>query len=267
MGEELKVEEFSDMVFTKFVGLEYDASKIYKLDNKPISFRKNQRFKEILSKCQLHASSFRELNDIDECRYVYSGNKNINEIMTDKEKRLICSFSYTESSILPNDNRDDEQDLMWAHYANSHCGAKIDFSIDISRLEIDSIRVFKVGYSDDRIIYDGSNLDDIMTTKKLCWEYENEYRAIIHTVNGEDNKLPIIIKKITLGKKFSNNFVGRRDNDPEEYEPHIRDIAEQIIEVYEKANPRYPIPMIVGYKSRYSNVCDKDILDKNYNNI
>lgn len=244
---------------------------------------------QIFRDCVLYAAPFSKLNDIDECRYRFFNGSDINayENYLLKEKRYICSFSKENINKC-------QQELMWAHYANSHCGIKIDFKIDIDILlkiieehdkvngTITTCKIYPVTYDDippncndnEEFI---NELDKIMTNKQDYWSYEGEYRAIFNTQDAASddkylylNNLPIIIDKITLGKGFSDRIIGGKEDEEESYEPHIIDIARRIINIWSKGvggKLGYTRPKIVGYKSRYSNVSKYDILDENYNNI
>ena len=120
-----------DKIFSKFRPLNHNAGNtIYGLggDLKSKKFQDNYRFGSILKNSELYAPTFEKFNDIDEGRFCiygdYRQNQNlINIIRNQKGKLHICSFSY-------DDDINFIEDKMWAHYANAHCGVKIDFKID-----------------------------------------------------------------------------------------------------------------------------------------
>lgn len=94
--------------------------------------------------------------------------------------------------------------LLWSHYANSHTGFVIGFNtnhtfFDQRISEHDNIRkLCKVHYSIDRPIFEGLNLDgdeynqmnkwvrDFFLTKSVHWSYENEWRMIMR-IEDADN--------------------------------------------------------------------------------
>lgn len=81
-----------------------------------------------------------------------------------KPHNKICSFS------LESELKESDLDLMWAHYANAHCGVRIDFRINPSYQG----KVYKIKYTNQAPTY---NLDEIsqhlmkiMTIKKeMLW--------------------------------------------------------------------------------------------------
>ena len=86
---------------------------------------------DILENSRLYAPDFTEVNDADEGRFTFVGSQDeiVEEIRNTKEKLRICSFSL-DKALTPSN-----LDLMWAHYRNSHCGMKIDFTLDSSYQE------------------------------------------------------------------------------------------------------------------------------------
>lgn len=78
--------------------------------------------------------------------------------------------------------------LMWAHYANNHCGMCVEYDLlEINRqLKFSPVPVI---YSDDRVCLDIVNLETLepdaikifvesLTSKSLEWSYEKEWRII-----------------------------------------------------------------------------------------
>lgn len=243
--------------FSQFVRLDYDIkSTIY---NAELDFSKerNKRFLEILENSSLYAATFEEMNDIDECSYSIHYPQNfltqcdeiVAEILNIKRNKKICCFS--------NENQNPvlfQEDLMWAHYANGCLGAKIVFEVpDNNCHEVRySSRTPKIQYDDsnnkllklidnnneeislnilsqndkEKLRIDTNNpqanidkfIETIMCYKKECWQYEQEYRAII-----EQDRLPIIIKEIILGRKFC-----KTNAEYEENKKHIDIIVQQI---------------------------------------
>lgn len=85
-------------------------------------------------------------------------------------------------------SEEDDSLLMWAHYANNHCGMCVEYEL----LEINSQLKFSpvpVIYSDERVCIhtldpDTLNRDiqgifiESLTSKSLAWSYEKEWRII-----------------------------------------------------------------------------------------
>ena len=186
-------------------------------------------------------TNFEKFNDIDEGRYSFTEDSDIDaqEITNDKNKRNICSFSYFEDLEDLNKCQCSET-LMWAHYGGSHYGIRIDFKIHTS---------YKGNiYEQDRQTYKSqkellNDIERILTTKKPCFQYECEYRAI----SQNNNKLPIIIKKITLGRRFATEIVYSQQNEREGFKDEIKNLAKEILEI--SSNKKIEI---WAYKTRYS---------------
>lgn len=262
MGKEIEKEKWTTTTNKEWLGMQF--SKFRELDNcenpaKTLTKRlKNYqqqtkspyyRFWEILKDCELYMTNFEKFNDIDEGRYSFTEDSDIDaqEITNDKNKRNICSFSYFEDLENLNDCQCSET-LMWAHYGNSHYGIRIDFKIHTSYEEdiykIDYIK----DYEQDRQTYKSkeellNDIEHILTTKKPCFQYECEYRAI----SQNNNKLPIIIKKITLGRRFTKENVYSQENEERSFEDEIKNLAKKILEV--SSNKKIEI---WAYKTRYS---------------
>ncbi|WP_104718979.1 DUF2971 domain-containing protein [Helicobacter pullorum] len=206
-------------------------------------------------------TNFEKFNDIDEGRYSFTEDSNIDTQKTEdaKNKRNICSFSYFEDLENLNDCQCSET-LMWAHYGGSHCGVKIDFRID-PNYEGDIYKIdykihdktYNINLVDNRLSLSTENTDseiiNILTTKKPCFKYECEYRAI----SSSTKRLPIIIDKITLGRRFTKENVYSQENEEKTFEDDIKNLAKKILEVWETGVKRGDIePEIWAYKTRYS---------------
>lgn len=94
-----------------------------------------------------------------------------------KKTMGISSLSESEKSL-----------LMWAHYANNHCGMCVEYDLlEINRqLKFSPVPVI---YSDDRVCLDIVNFEmlesdaikifvESLTSKSLEWSYEKEWRII-----------------------------------------------------------------------------------------
>lgn len=268
MGKKIEKEKWTTTTSKGWLGMQF--SKFRELDNcenpaKTLTKRlKNYqqqtkspyyRFWEILKDCELHMTNFKKFNDIDEGRYSFTEDSNIDTQKTEdaKNKRNICSFSYFEDLEDLNDRQCSET-LMWAHYGGSHYGIRIDFRIDPNYEE----NIYKIDYIKDyeqnRQTYKSqkellNDIERILTTKKPCFKYECEYRAI----SSSTEKLPIIIDKITLGRRFTKENVYSQENEEKTFEDEIKNLAKKILEVWETGVKRGDIePEIWAYKTRYS---------------
>ena len=247
----MQFSKFRDFKFENKSG-SYIDELLKSLSNKEAT---TKRFCQILEKCELHMTNFKKFNDIDEGRYSFTEDSDIDaqEITNDKNKRNICSFSYFEDLENLNDCQCSET-LMWAHYGGSHYGIRIDFKIHTSYKE----NIYKIDYikkyEQDRQTYKSkeellNDIEHILTTKKPCFKYECEYRAI----SSSTKKLPIIIDKITLGRRFPTEIVCSQQNEREGFKNDIKNLAKKILEVWETGVKRGDRePEIWAYKTRYS---------------
>ena len=264
MEKEIEKDEWTTTTNKEWLGMQF--SKFRELDNcenpaKTLTKRlKNYqqqtkspyyRFWEILKDCELHMTNFKKFNDIDEGRYSFTEDSNIDTQKTEdaKNKRNICSFSYFEDLEDLNDRQCSET-LMWAHYGNSHYGIRIDFRIDPNyKGDIYKIdyNIHDKTYNINKLLLSTENTDseiiNILTTKKPCFKYECEYRAISSSIE----KLPIIIEKITLGRRFTKENVYSQENEEKTFEDDIKNLAKKILEV--SSNKKIEI---WAYKTKYS---------------
>lgn len=69
-------------------------------------------------------------------------------------------------------------ELMWAHYANGHRGFVIEFDCEHPGFQ-QLGKPWKVEYSEKRIVYDPAKPDDqFWRVKPICWQDEEEYRIV-----------------------------------------------------------------------------------------
>jgi hypothetical protein len=116
----------------------------------------------------------------------------------------ICCLSYVNDSI-----------LMWAHYSGNHEGICIGFDSD----EVLFNNGSKVNYSDDIyqfIISNETDIDNeiinkryrnIVTTKYLHWQYEQEYRIFSASGESKVRYKPESLKAIYFGLRCSNENI------------------------------------------------------------
>lgn len=226
------------MIFSKFCSLKVDAKTgMLKEDN--------SHFFEILKNNELHASKFFKFNDMLDCSFSFDVTKNskkleklLEKFYKSKCKKNICCFSKKFKKDDPNEF------LMWAHYANSHYGIRIDFellknkAIDIKYNKCPFLSNIEKHLVDvDNFELNDKDLENIMTCKGGIWQYENEYRVIT-----DDEKIPINIKKIVIGRAFCKNIQDER-------EPNLISIIAKEI----KNNLKNKNIPIYFYKDRYSN--------------
>lgn len=244
-----------NQIFCKFRGLYKDTQE------NNIICESNSHFLDILRDRQLHSPSFKELNDIDEGRFSVSASQTelIKETREGKEQYRICCFALEEAKL--------DKDLMWAHYGNGHCGVKIDFRVDEAYRD----KVFKVSYGKKPKEYSEQELEhikeelkydqqralkgfikEILTNKKQCFAYENEYRAIWK--EGGDY-LPIQICAITLGRRFTRETIFNNETEKIKFNENddVVRIAKQFLNIWESGERRGgKPPRFYAYKTQYS---------------
>lgn len=234
-------------------------------------WEKNKYTKDIFENSRLFAQNYKKFNDIDEC--VYLVDKSISKTLTDKiynekQENVICCFS--SRKIIGTYG----EELMWAHYANSSKGIRIDFSIDN---EFENTYVKKVEYKPKKQFNNGvqlkeeldnNKLENIMCRKSKAWTYEKEHRAIFHKDGiplKEGEKLepfffPINIEAITFGRGcgfFPDKESGAGSYDfkqeQKNAEKYILKIASFIYKVLKESNKnKGSMPEFYRYKDKYS---------------
>ncbi|EGR1265477.1 DUF2971 domain-containing protein [Vibrio cholerae] len=147
---------------------------------------------DILLRERLYAGRFNELNDPMEG--VIEVEKTVPKILEKEWERIlselrICCFT-----------TDDENTLMWAHYANGGRGCAIEFELH------DDYKPIKVSYAKKPVV-NKSELTkekavEILRYKDKSWKYEQEYRCLT-----EEMFVPIIVKKLILGPRVPKSTV------------------------------------------------------------
>ena len=109
-------------------------------------------------------------------------------------------------------------ELLWAHYANSHKGFCIEYDLDIllknHSSQFDIKNQIHVVYKNERPeVSESDSLFDVQSkvfgTKSLAWEYENEVRLVFLT-EGEKPIPPEAITAIYFGLNMSlEDKIGR----------------------------------------------------------
>lgn len=116
-------------------------------------------------------------------------------------------------------------ELMWTHYADSHCGFCIEYNeslLDgfkeyVEPADIQQNVWLKANYSlsatESMIISDNGDkvLADVLRTKKRDYSYEKEVRLILHTVDPLDSIRSVngAISAIYLGCRMDEVKMGR----------------------------------------------------------
>ncbi|KPH55221.1 hypothetical protein HPU229334_09790 [Helicobacter pullorum] len=270
MGKKIEKEKWTTTTNKGWLGMQFSKFRDFKFENKSGRYidellkslsnkeTTTKRFCEILENCELYMSKFEQFNDIDEGRYsFYSSHTDPQEIESIcqkiknmKKDKNICAFA----DLKRLENNENNLSLMWAHYGGSHCGVKIDFRIDpnykgdIYKIDYNiHDNTYNINLVDNRLSLSTENTDseiiNILTTKKPCFKYECEYRAI----SSSTKKLPIIIDKITLGRRFTKENVYSQENEERSFSDEIKNLAKKILEV--SSNKKIEI---WAYKTRYS---------------
>lgn len=179
-------------------------------------YRSNILEKEIrkdtnsLLKNELFASSFSNLNDPFEKSF---GLKNMS--FDEKQSFLIDNNKYHSLGIyslaLPNEDKEfPNNELMWAHYANSHKGFCIEYDIDeIIKSQKDNVEIIKIIYSQNIPFIENDNSDreikqKILGYKSSSWKYENEIRLIFNSI-GKKQYSKNAIKAVYFGLNINLN--------------------------------------------------------------
>lgn len=111
-------------------------------------------------------------------------------------------------------SRTPSDEIMWAHYANSHCGIVIEYDINLlTRFSSKQhLHCFDVRYSTcpPKFFLKDFHLEarDAITTmlghKSPKWAYEEEYRVVMDNTNGVIPHDYRAVKSITFGLKVPN---------------------------------------------------------------
>lgn len=155
------------------------------------SLKNFARFVDILMNNRLFASTYTQLDDAMEGRFIRPVGTDkalLNKIKNDKENYYICSLTKNPNSS-----------PMWALYADEHRGCCIE-------LEVTSkcwTRV-KVKYTTTMPNIQNS-VEDIITTKSKEWEHQDEIRYIRNVTGKEKRYLHIRIKRVIFGLRVKND--------------------------------------------------------------
>ena len=197
----------------------------YKYRANAIEGKDSTRDIESLLNDEIWASSFRNLNDPFEATYtdeiskvlpifnqVFNVNisdiqKNWKELMAFRDKLGIYSLSTSDKDFPDNE-------LMWAHYANSHKGFCIaydvekledseKFSLDVNRMTINySEKPPQIEITD---IKSPNFIIKLFGTKSPVWQYEKEIR-LLYTNYGMKKYNPFALKAIYFGLNMDKQY-------------------------------------------------------------
>ncbi len=159
------------------------------------SLAKIDRVIDVFVNKRLYASNYKSLNDPMEGFYFRDlniKNRVSDFIYNQKQEIRICSFT-----------KNVENNLMWAHYADSFKGIAIGFELTNQ----EEHNVFKMNYNGlyqyDYEISEYQNLLTIFQSKLPEWEYEDEYRVINCSNNQYVNIKP---RKLIFGLHVDLNI-------------------------------------------------------------
>lgn len=163
---------------------------------------------------KLYASKLSQLNDPFETTILdyfkdFTDSRVGSETLAKLLTRIKNEIGIYSLSIDKRDNRAVLEELMWAHYANSHKGFCIEYDVDVLK---DSI---KLDMSDNvdlyTVTYDDIDINDfalkrakkdpketLLSFKSPKWSYENEIRLIFDN-NGIKQYNPKALKAIYFG--------------------------------------------------------------------
>lgn len=189
---------------------------------------KNDVYRDIdsLLKNELWASSLTSLNDPFEATYIdniknaldvfkllFRANtkmieKSWDELICFKDKVGIYSLALSENNYPDNE-------LMWAHYADSHKGFCVEYDID--KLEDSeqytfNVNQMQISYQEvppiigiEDVKFQSDFLVKMFGTKSRAWEYEQEIRLLYSTF-GTKTYNPFALKAIYFGLNMKEEF-------------------------------------------------------------
>ena len=162
---------------------------------------------------QLKVSPIYGLNDPFEYLAINLADKPVREFIRSKRKFLNANsglISFCKRWSNP---------VIWSHYAEDHQGMALGFDVPDELL-------FKMEYSDQRVPFDASSLDDeaalqailerVGKTKFKHWEYEEEYRLLFDLTRArsespsDSNFLQpfaenLALKEVVLGCRYESS--------------------------------------------------------------
>lgn len=161
---------------------------------------------EIILEKKFYAAKFNELNDPMEGAFYYPKNDRElkREIVSEKEKLRICSFSKSFKNV-----------LLWCHYADSFKG--VCFEIET----LHGLDLKKIEYTSDHLDYSNHGNTARFSRKALerknkIWKYEKEYRAFTDKQYIENVKITAIYLGVRISEcmKLSILELGKKESIP-----------------------------------------------------
>lgn len=124
---------------------------------------------------------------------------------------------FTESSGIFSLSSNPVDELMWAHYSDSHYGMMIEYDFDLLTRFVPSENLYSFPVTYDSVppevrasnltADNGSEIKARLGNKSLAWEYEAEYRIAIDNMSGGVSHDYRAIKSITFGARTSDEIV------------------------------------------------------------
>ncbi len=152
-------------------------------------------FTDIVLNQRLHAAPYFDLNDPMEGHYLYNQGELDSDIRDlikgQKEKTRICSLS-----------RVNNNELMWAHYAEGNRGVAIgvDIKNDHQIVPVTYDGLPQIG----RMHIHNSTAHEILSHKLQVWSYEEEVKVFTNNKQYVNVK----VKEIILGSRMATQDIG-----------------------------------------------------------
>lgn len=178
---------------------------------------------EALINNQFYASNMEKLNDIHEGKIIINNQEiklfdllvkntpsTFNISIKENLENLIQIYKNSGVYSL---SKDYKNELLWAHYSNSHKGFCIEYNFDIlKQYPCNEDNFFDIKYSENvpiinlGSIFDISILKKSFVTKKLNWKYEDEIR-ILTPSSGIFTYFTRAVKSIYFGYRTDKNTI------------------------------------------------------------
>ncbi len=153
-------------------------------------------FVDIVLNQRLYAAPYFDLNDPMEGHYLYNKGELDSDVRDlikgQKDKLRICSLSNINNN-----------ELMWAHYAEGHRGVAIGVTINTSQHNVAPVKYDGLPQVGRQHIHN-TTAQDILSHKLEVWSYEEEVRAF--TIGKQ--YVDVEVNEILLGRSMSTQDVG-----------------------------------------------------------
>ncbi|AIW18573.1 DUF2971 domain-containing protein [Vibrio coralliilyticus] len=145
---------------------------------------------------RLYAAKYTSLNDPMEGHYLIKPDVSLSSEARNLIKDTKDSYGIVSLS------QDDDNQLMWSHYANGHNGIAIGVIVNESDCSLEPIRYTGLSelsnFAQDNPEHTAKK---ILTYKHEFWLYENEHRALVRYSDFVD----VNIVKVIFGRKVSDD--------------------------------------------------------------